>query len=114
MWPQIASKFSVRYQVYKFSRPTRYIFLISILDTLSQKERDRMLATACIEAFATAAARNERARTNKWLRWKYADELRKEESWLDGTGVDDMGWAVGRRIYEKEEIEVRINSYISY
>ena len=100
--------------VYNFYRESTLYYLISILDTLSEKERNRMLATACIEAFSTAAARNERARTNKWLRWKYADELRKEESWLDGTGVDDMGWAVGRRIYEKEEIEVRINSYISY
>ena len=27
LWPQIASKFLVRYQVYKFSRPTRYYML---------------------------------------------------------------------------------------
>ena len=64
-----------------------------------------MLKKEVVEAFATAAARNERARKNKWLRWKYIDDLKKEDDWLSDQ-KDDMGWAVGRRIYDKEEIEV--------
>ena len=50
---------------------------------------------------------NSRALNNKWLRWKYADELKQaEEKWMQSNKCADMGWAVGRRIYEKEEIEV--------
>ena len=28
--------------------------------------------------------------------------------WMESNKGPDMGWAVGRRIYEKEEIEVKI------
>ena len=78
---------------------------------LTQKEREKMLKEIVVEAFVTAAARNHRAETNKWLRWKYAGEDKQVNKWLDGNGVEDMGWAVGRRIYEKEEIEVRNSTY---
>ena len=74
--------------------------------TLTPKEREKMLKEIVVEAFVTAAARNHRAETNKWLRWKYAGEDKQVNKWLEGNGVEDMGWAVGRRIYEKEEIEV--------
>ena len=77
----------------------------NLVHTLPQKEKDKMLKKEVVEAFATAAARNERARKNKWLRWKYIDDLKKEDDWLSDQ-KDDMGWAVGRRIYDKEEIEV--------
>ena len=79
----------------------------NLVHTLPQKEKDKMLKKEVVEAFATAAARNERARKNKWLRWKYIDDLKKEDDWLSDQ-KDDMGWAVGRRIYDKEEIEVCI------
>ena len=56
-----------------------------------------------------------RALNNKWLRWKYADELRvKEMKWLETNKAPDMGWAVGRRIYEKDEIEVSQNELFNF
>ena len=68
-------------------------------------QRERRLKEIVVQAFVTAAARNERAMNNKWLRWKYFEEHQASQSWLDTNGVPDMGWAVGRRIYDKEEIE---------
>ena len=73
-----------------------------------------MLKKACVEAFVTAEARNKRMRENKWLRWKYIEELNQKDGWLDEQGGGDMGWAVGRRIYDKDEIEVKIWQKFSY
>lgn len=75
-----------------------------VSETMSPEDRERMLKEIIVFTFQSAAERNERARSNKWLRWKYADELTKDMKWMDG-GVEDLGWAVGRRIYEKDEIE---------
>ena len=74
---------------------------------MTPEQKERRLKELVVEAFSTAHARNLRALNNKWLRWKYADELRvKEMKWLETNKAPDMGWAVGRRIYEKDEIEV--------
>ena len=73
---------------------------------LSQKEKEKMLIKEAAEAFATASARKKRARDNKWFRWKYFDQNFEEEDWLNEQKID-MGWAIGRRIYEKAEIEVK-------
>ena len=83
-----------------------------VAKTLTAKERERKLKEIVVEAFVTAAWRYERAESNKWLRWKYAGMESKKNDWLDKNGVEDMGWAVGRRIYEKEEIEVNSKSEI--
>ena len=77
----------------------------NLVNILSQEEKENMLKKEVVETFSTVSARNERARKNKWLRWKYIDDLKKEDDWLSDQ-KDDMGWAVGRRIYDKEEIEV--------
>ena len=76
--------------------------------TMTPEQKQRKLKELVCEAFSTAHARNLRALNNKWLRWKYVDELReKERQWMESQKLGgDMGWAVGRRIYEKEEIEV--------
>ena len=89
-------------------KKSKFMIPPEIAKTLTQKEREKMLKEIVVEAFVTAEARNHRAETNKWLRWKYACEEKQVNKWLEGNGVEDMGWAVGRRIYEKEEIEVGI------
>ena len=77
---------------------------------MTPEQKERRLKELVCEAFSTAHARNLRALNNKWLRWKYADELKQAEmKWMESNKGPDMGWAVGRRIYEKEEIEVGIN-----
>ena len=83
---------------------------------MTPEQKERRLKELVVEAFSTAHARNLRALNNKWLRWKYVDEIRaKEKQWMESqkTGGGDMCWAIGRRIYEKEEIEVLTMSSIS-
>ena len=65
-----------------------------------------MLKKEAANGFATAVARKNRARDNKWCRWKYFDQNLDEDDWLNEQKID-MGWAIGRRIYEKAEIEVQ-------
>ena len=82
---------------------------------LSQKEKDLILKKEAASAFATAIARKKRALDNKWFRWKYFDQIFEESDWLEEANMD-MGWAIGRRIYEKTEIEVTkiINEWRKY
>ena len=79
----------------------------NLVDILSQEDKEKILKKEVVDTFSTAATRNERARKNKWLRWKYFDDLDKEHDWLSDHIIEDMGWAIGRRIYDKEEIEVK-------
>ena len=73
---------------------------------LPQIEKEAILKKEAVEAFTTAVARRQRARNNRWCRWKYFDDLLlDEDDWKNEKKID-MGWAIGRRIYEKEEIEV--------
>ena len=87
-------------------KKSKFMIPPEVARTLTAKEREKKLKEIVVEAFVTAAWRNERAESNKWLRWKYAGTEKKKNDWLESNGVEDMGWAVGRRIYEKEEIEV--------
>ena len=74
---------------------------------LPQKEKEAILKKEGVDAFTTAVARRQRARNNRWCRWKYFDDLLlDEDDWKNEKKID-MGWAIGRRIYEKEEIEVK-------
>ncbi len=88
-------------------RRLRFMISPELRSKMSKKEIERALKLIVIDAFRTAGERKERMK-NKWFRWKYVDDLvdDKEMAWLKSNGVDDLGWAVGRRIYEKEEIEV--------
>ena len=72
---------------------------------LSPEEKAAILKKEVVDAFLTASARQERARNNKWCRWKYFVDLMEEDNWKYEKKIE-MGWAIGRRIYEKEEIEV--------
>ena len=75
---------------------------------LPQKEKEEIYKKEGVDAFATAIARRQRSRNNRWLRWKYFDDLLlDEDDWKNEKKID-MGWAIGRRIYEKDEIEVHI------
>ena len=76
----------------------------NLVNILSQEEKENMLKKEVVDTFSTVSARNERARKNKWLRWKYFDDLNNEHDWLSDHIIEDMGWAIGRRIYDKEEI----------
>ena len=79
----------------------------NLVETLSQEEKEKIWKKEVVDTFSTVSARNERARKNKWLRWKYFDDLNNEHDWLSDHIIEDMGWAIGRRIYDKEEIEVK-------
>ena len=85
-------------------KKSKFMIPPEVARTLTAKEREKKLKEIVVEAFVTAAWRNERAESNKWLRWKYAGTEKKKNDWLESNGVEDMGWAVGRRIYEKEEM----------
>ena len=47
---------------------------------------------------------------NKWLLWKYKDQIANEEKrrnkWLEEAQSESRGYAIGRRNYEKAEIVV--------
>ena len=49
---------------------SKFIIPRNIVNDISFAERDKMLKKACVEAFVTAQARNERMRQNKWLRYE--------------------------------------------
>ena len=91
-------------------KKSRFLIPPEVACTLTKEQRERKLKEIVVQTFQTARRRNERALKNKWLRWKYYEENNKTKTWLESNGVEDMGWAVGRRIYEKEEIEVTNSS----
>ena len=53
------------------------------------------------------------ATQNKWLRWKYKDQIEAEEKrrakWLEEDEDALSGFATGRRIFGKAETVVRCN-----
>ena len=104
--PSTTRKKGGKKQQVMVQKKSKFMIEPEVAKTLTAKERERKLKEIVVEAFVTAAWRYERAESNKWLRWKYAGMESKKNDWLDKNGVEDMGWAVGRRIYEKEEIEV--------
>ena len=66
-----------------------------------------------LEAIINAGTRKARLK-NRWFYWKYKDEVdeirRKSSDWMgdqndNGTGGTG-GFAIGRRIYEKQEIDM--------
>ena len=66
-----------------------------------------------LEAIINAGRRKARLE-NRWFYWKYKDEVdeirRKSSDWMgdknDAAGGGTGGFAIGRRIYEKQEIDI--------
>merc|ERR1711872_456758 len=50
----------------------------------------------------------EEVMKNKWLKWKYKDQIEAEDKrrskWLEEAEDSPNGFAIGRRIFEKAEI----------
>ena len=84
-------------------------------DALTSAKRQVLLKMA-VEAFMNPVKIDmEDVMTNKWLLWKYRDQIqaerKRQSKWLDEAQDAPCGFAIGRRIFEKAEILV---SYLSY
>ena len=80
---------------------------------LSPARKQELLKMA-VNAFRNSSRINiDDAMENKWMRWKYRDqidaELKRRSKWLEEAEDSSSGFAIGRRIFEKAEIVVGCN-----
>ena len=79
-------------------------------DALTSAKRQVLLKMA-VDAFMNPVKIDmEDVMTNKWLLWKYRDQIhaerKRQSKWLDEAQDAPCGFAIGRRIFEKAEIMV--------
>ena len=79
-------------------------------DALTSAKRQVLLKMA-VDAFMNPVKIDmEDVMTNKWLLWKYSDQIhaerKRQSKWLDEAQDAPCGFAIGRRIFEKAEIMV--------
>ena len=80
-------------------------------NALSDAKKKELLQVA-VSAFMNNSKHNlDGSKKNKWLLWKYKDQIsndeRRRNKWIEDAESDTRGYAVGRRNYEKAEIVVR-------
>ena len=80
-------------------------------NALSPAMKENLLRMA-VDAFLNPIKLDlEEVTKNKWLKYKYKDQIQAEEKkrhpkWLDDADEAPTGFAIGRRIFEKAEIIV--------
>lgn len=79
-------------------------------NALTQARREELLKMAADAFMNPSKIDLEEVMKNKWLRWKYRDQIdaenKRRSKWLDEAEDAPTGFAIGRRIYEKAEIIV--------
>ena len=79
-------------------------------NALTPGRREELLKMAADAFMNPSKIDIEEVMKNKWLRWKYRDQIDAENNrrskWLEDAEDAPTGFAIGRRIYEKAEIIV--------
>ena len=79
-------------------------------NAVSPAQKEKLLRMA-VDAFMNPVKIDmEEVMKNKWLKWKYKDQIEAEDKrrskWLEEAEDSPNGFAIGRRIFEKAEIVV--------
>ena len=79
-------------------------------NALSPAQKERLLRMV-VDAFMNPVKIDmEEVMKNKWLKWKYKDQIevenKRRSKWLEDAEDAPTGFAIGRRIFEKAEIIV--------